>query len=70
MSVPACLNLYRNFNYLRGRILFWVESQIATTQNKIANAGLGSVFFLGSYRAKQNCVNLVLDNIAGCQSSR
>jgi hypothetical protein len=70
MSVRDCLNLYRNFNDIRVRILFWVESQIAITQNKTANTGLGSASFLGSYRAKQNCVNLMLDNIAGCQSSR
>jgi hypothetical protein len=61
------LNLYRIFNDIRVRILFWVESQIATIQNKTANSGLGSVSFLGSYRAKQNCVNLMLYNIAACQ---
>jgi len=66
----ACLNLYHNFNDIRVRILFWVESQIATIQNETANWRLGSAPFLGSYRAKQNCVNLMLDNIAACQSSR
>jgi hypothetical protein len=62
------LNLYHNCNDIRVRILFWVGSQIATIQNETANSGLGSAS-LGSYRAKQNCVNLMLDNIAACQSS-
>jgi hypothetical protein len=34
------LNLYRNFNDIRVRILFWMESQIATIRRKLRTRGL------------------------------
>jgi hypothetical protein len=67
----AHLNLYRNINYIRIRVLFCVARQIATIQNKTANSGLGWADcdrLMRSYRVKQICVKLMLDNVGASQS--